>query len=76
MPKQYEEPDIEVITKMVSSIKNEPNFKVFIGFLEYLREDSIRSLQSEICIDSANRHFMVSGKIEAMDELLDFIANT
>lgn len=73
--KQYEEPDLERVHKTISSIKNEPNFKEFVSLLEYFREDSIRALQSESCIQCTNRHYMMSGKVEALDELLDLIAN-
>ena len=36
-----------------------------------MREDVIRQLQTKSVIESTNRHFMMSGKLEAIDELLD-----
>ena len=38
---------------------------------ESMREEVIRQLQTKAVIDSTNRHFMMTGKLEAIDEELD-----
>ena len=39
--------------------------------LHHRRETAIRAMQMEKAITCGNRHFMESGKLEALDELLD-----
>ena len=38
---------------------------------EAMREEVIRQLQTKTVIDSTNRHYMMCGKLEAIDEELD-----
>jgi hypothetical protein len=38
---------------------------------EAMREEVIRQLQTPAIIDSTNRHYMMCGKLEAIDEELD-----
>ena len=59
----------------MAQLKGEPNFLEFIKFRELQREEIIRQLQSHDVIESVNRHFVLTGKLEGIDEELDFIAN-
>jgi hypothetical protein len=36
-----------------------------------MREEVIRQLQTKAIVDSTNRHYMMCGKLEAIDEELD-----
>ena len=69
--KTYHEIDPEEAVTALVSLKNDPNFKTYIKMREAMREEVIRQLQSKIVIDSTNRHFMMTGKLEAIDEELD-----
>jgi len=69
--KTYHEIDPEEAVTALVSLKNDPNFKAYIKMREAMREEVIRQLQSKIVIDSTNRHFMMTGKLEAIDEELD-----
>jgi hypothetical protein len=69
--KTNHEVDPEQAIKALASLKNDPNFKQYIEMRETMREEVIRQLQSKAVIDSTNRHFMMSGKLEAIDEELD-----
>jgi hypothetical protein len=69
--KTYHDIDPEEAVTALVSLKNDPNFKAYIKMREAMREEVIRQLQSKIVIDSTNRHFMMTGKLEAIDEELD-----
>ena len=69
--KTYHEIDPEEAVTALVSLKNDPNFKAYIKMREAMREEVIRQLQSKVVIDSTNRHFMMTGKLEAIDEELD-----
>ncbi len=69
--KTYHEVDAEEAIQALSFLKDEPNFKKYITMRENLREEVIRQLQTKSVIDSTNRHYMMSGKLEAIDEELD-----
>ena len=59
----------------MAQLRGEPNFLEFIKFRELQREEVIRQLQTHDVIESVNRHYMLSGKLESIDEELDFIQN-
>ena len=65
--KTYHEIDPEEAVVALVALKNDPNFKTYIK----MREEVIRQLQTKAVIDSTNRHFMMTGKLEAIDEELD-----
>ena len=69
--KTYHEIDPEEATTAVRVLKNDPNFKFYIKMREAEREEVIRNLQSQACIDNTSRHFMMTGKLESIDEELD-----
>ena len=69
--KTNHEIDHEDAIRALSALKNEPNFKRYIEMRESLREDTIRSLQAPESIADTNRHFYITGKLEAIDEELD-----
>tara|TARA_B100000989_G_C19473950_1_gene442000 strand:- start:357 stop:596 length:240 start_codon:yes stop_codon:yes gene_type:complete len=69
--KTNHEIDPEEAIRALAVLKNDPNFKAYISMRESLREEVIRQLQTQSVIDSTNRHFMMSGKLEAIDEELD-----
>jgi tellurite resistance-related uncharacterized protein len=55
----------------LSFLKGEPNFLKYIEMRESMREEVIRQLQVKEVIECTNRHFMLCGKLEAIDEELD-----
>ena len=65
--KTYHDIDPEEAVVALVALKNDPNFKTYIK----MREEVIRQLQTKAVIDSTNRHFMMTGKLEAIDEELD-----
>ena len=69
--KTYHEIDPEEAVTALVSLKNDPNFKTYIKMREAMREEVIRQLQTKEVIADANRHFMITGKLEAIDEELD-----
>jgi len=69
--KTYHEIEAEEAIAALQALKNEPNFMKYITMRENMREDVIRQLQSQQVIDSTNRHYMMCGKLEAIDEELD-----
>ena len=69
--KTNHEIDPDEAIRALAILKNDPNFKAYISMRESMREEVIRQLQTQSVIDSTNRHFMMSGKLEAIDELLD-----
>jgi hypothetical protein len=71
--KTYHEVNPEEAIQALSFLKNDPHFKKYIEMRESMREETIRQLQTESVIESTNRHFMMSGKLEAIDEELDIL---
>ncbi len=69
--KTNHEIDPDEAIRALAVLKNDPNFKAYISMRESMREEVIRQLQTQSVIDSTNRHFMMSGKLEAIDEELD-----
>ncbi len=69
--KTYHEIDAEEALNALSVIKNDPNFQKYIQMREAMREEVIRQLQTAAIVESNNRHFMMTGKLEAIDEELD-----
>ena len=69
--KTYHEIDPDEAMQALSFLKGEPNFLKYIEMREAMREDVIRQLQIKEVGDSTNRHYMLGGKLEAIDEELD-----
>jgi|TARA_R110002012_G_scaffold37325_3_gene104687 hypothetical protein len=69
--KTYHVIDPEEAMQALKSLKGEPNFLKYIEMRECMREDVIRQLQVKEVVDSTNRHYMLCGKLEAIDEELD-----
>ena len=69
--KTYHEIDPDEALNALATLKNDPHFKQYILMREAMREEVIRQLQTKAIIDSTNRHYMLSGKLEAIDEELD-----
>jgi len=69
--KTNHEIDPDEAIRALASLKNDPNFKAYISMRETMREEVIRQLQSKAVIECTNRHFMMTGKLEAIDEELD-----
>lgn len=69
--KTYHEIDAEEALNALSVIKNDPNFQKYIQMREAMREEVIRQLQTAAIVESSNRHYMMTGKLEAIDEELD-----
>ena len=69
--KTYHEIDPEEAIQALSILKNDPHFKQYVAMREAMREEVIRQLQTPAIIDSTNRHYMLCGKLEAIDEELD-----
>jgi hypothetical protein len=69
--KTYHEIDPDEALNALAILKNDPHFKQYILMREAMREEVIRQLQTKAIIDSTNRHYMMTGKLEAIDEELD-----
>ena len=69
--KTYHEIDPEEAITALATLKNDPHFKKYIEMREAMREEVIRQLQTKAIIDCTNRHYMTTGKLEAIDEELD-----
>ena len=69
--KRYGSMDEEVLRDMLNALRENAHFKNFVEHLHERRETIIKAMQTERSINSSNRHFMESGKLEALDELLD-----
>ena len=69
--KTYHDIDPEEAIQALANLKNDPHFKKYIEMREAMREEVIRQLQTKTVIDSTNRHYMMCGKLEAIDEELD-----
>ena len=70
LTKTYHELDTSEVIKALAIIREEPHFKQFIEFREAQREEVIRHLGAET---ETNRHFLLTGKLEAIDQELDMI---
>jgi len=53
------------------ALRQNAHFQIYVEHLHHRREAAIRAMQMEKAITCGNRHFMESGKLEALDELLD-----
>ena len=71
MSKKNHELNHEDTIRALSALKNDPNFKQYIAMRESMREETIRALQTPEIIADTNRHFYITGKLEAIDEELD-----
>jgi len=69
--KTNHEIDHEDAIRALSTLRNDPNFKRYIEMRESMREETIRALQAPENIADTNRHFYITGKLEAIDEELD-----
>ena len=69
--KTYHEIDPEEAIQALTFLKGEPNFLKYIEMRESMREEVIRQLQVKEVIECTNRHYMLCGKLEAIDEELD-----
>ena len=69
--KTYHEIDPEEAMQAMSFLKGEPNFLKYSELREEMREEVIRQLQIPEVVACTNRHFMLCGKLEAIDEELD-----
>lgn len=69
--KRFSDMDEDRLLESIAALGRNEHFRVFVDHLGERRERSIRALQVEKVVSSTNRHFMESGKLEAIDELLD-----
>ncbi len=53
------------------ALSHSEHFKVFLQWVQDKLNENLLALQSPDVIHCTNRHFMVAGKIEALDELWD-----
>ena len=73
--KTYHDIDPDEAIQALATLKNDPHFKKYIEMREAMREEVIRQLQHKTIVDSTNRHYMLCGKLEAIDEELDTFYN-
>ncbi|WP_291813931.1 hypothetical protein [Limnobacter sp.] len=64
------QPDQKVLIAK-DSLSHSEHFKTFLGWVQDKMNENLIHLQTPQVIESTNRHFMVSGKIEAYDEIWD-----
>ncbi len=69
--KTYSVIEHEELKSMAHALRKNAHFQTFTEHLRERREIAIRNMQTEKVVNSTNRHFMESGKLEAIDELLD-----
>jgi len=69
--KRFTDTDEDRLLESIAALSRNEHFRVFVDHLGERRERSIRAMQMEKVVSSTNRHFMESGKLEAIDELLD-----
>ena len=69
--KRYEGPEEEALRQAAHALRQNAHFQTFVEHIHERREIIIRNMQTEKVIHCDNRHFMESGRLEAMDELLD-----
>ena len=63
--------EAEQLRATMHALRKTAHFEIFVEHLHERRETVIRNLQMEKAITCGNRHFMESGKLEALDELVD-----
>ena len=63
--------EAEQLRATMHALRKNAHFEIFVEHLHERRETMIRNMQMEKAITCANRHFMETGKLEAIDELLD-----
>jgi len=73
--KTYGVIEYEELKVMAHALRKNAHFQMFAEHLRERREIAIRNMQTEKVVNSTNRHFMESGKLEAIDELLDDMAH-
>ena len=59
------------LRETMHALRKNAHFEIFVEHIHERRENAIRAMQMEKAITCGNRHFMESGKLEALDELLD-----
>tara|TARA_S200002703_G_scaffold107_1_gene202 strand:+ start:10382 stop:10666 length:285 start_codon:yes stop_codon:yes gene_type:complete len=64
------QPDQKVLIAK-DALSHSEHFKTFLGWVQDKMNENVLHLQNPQVIESTNRHFMVSGKIEAYDEIWD-----
>ena len=69
--KIYNVIEYEELRLMAHALRKNAHFQLFAEHLRERREIAIRNMQTEKTVNSTNRHFMESGKLEAIDEILD-----
>ena len=69
--KRYTSIDEDALRTSFHALRKNAHFQIFVEHLHERREQAIRNMQTEKIIESGNRHFMETGKLEAIDELLD-----
>ena len=72
--KVYDVIEYDQLKTMAHALRKNAHFQMFAEHLRERREIAIRNMQTEKVVNSTNRHFMESGKLEAIDELLDDMA--
>ena len=69
--KRYGNLDETQMQEAIHALRKNAHFQIYVEHLHVRRETTIRNMQTEKVITETNRHFMESGKLEALDELLD-----
>lgn len=69
--KRYGHVDETQMREAMHALRKNAHFQIYVEHLHHRRETTIRNMQTEKVIVETNRHFMESGKLEALDELLD-----
>ena len=69
--KRVEGVDEKQLAVAMAALARNEHFRTVVEHLHERRERYVRGLQVETVVKCANRHFMESGKLEAVDELLD-----
>lgn len=69
--KRFEGIDEKQLEVAMASLSRNEHFRTFVDHLNERRERSIQGMQMEGVVKCSNRHFMETGKLEAVDELLD-----
>ena len=69
--KRYGHVDEIQMQEAMHALRENAHFQIYVEHLHHRRETTIRNIQTEKVIIETNRHFMESGKLEALDELLD-----
>jgi len=53
------------------ALSHSAHFKTYLEWVEDQLNEALLALQSPEVIACTNRHFMISGKVEAFDEIID-----